>query len=87
MNRRNALHMRSTQTRNINNEITISASLKDNNATVIFHDNGKGLDKSVDLKTSLGFGLILVNALTKQIGGRVKIERNEGTKFIIEFVP
>ncbi|MBC7473315.1 MAG: PAS domain S-box protein [Candidatus Sericytochromatia bacterium] len=72
---------------NINNEITISASLKDNNATLIFHDNGKGLDESVDLKTSLGFGLILVDALTKQIGGQIKIERYKGTKFIIEFIP
>ncbi len=72
---------------NINNEITISTSLNDNNATVIFHDNGKGLDESVDLKTSLGFGLVLVDALTKQIGGQIKIERYKGTKFIIEFIP
>ncbi len=66
-------------------EINISAELKDNHAVIIIHDNGKGIPESINFESSTGFGLNLVGMLSSQIGGKVRIERGEGTKFIIEF--
>jgi PAS domain S-box-containing protein len=53
--------------------------------TVIIEDNGIGLPESIDTNNTTGFGLKLVGMLTQQIGGTIKIERNNGTKFILEF--
>jgi len=65
--------------------ITLTASMKDGHATVTVHDNGRGIPESINTKSSAGFGLNLVGMLMDQIGGSVKVERNGGTKFIIEF--
>ncbi len=48
-------------------------------------DNGIGIPESVDVENSTGFGFKLVSMLAKQIGGSIKVERNNGTKFILEF--
>lgn len=48
-------------------------------------DDGVGIPESVSLESSSGFGLNLVTMLTGQIGGSVRIERGNGTKFILEF--
>ena len=65
--------------------ITISASLKDHNASLIIQDNGNGIPKSVDFKDSNGFGLMLVDMMTKQLRGSIRIERENGTRIILEF--
>ncbi len=65
--------------------ITVSAEKKDNHVTIIIADNGTGIPDSIDLENSSGFGLQLVQMLTEQIDGVVKIERDKGTKFILEF--
>ncbi|MBK7258013.1 MAG: PAS domain S-box protein [Ignavibacteriae bacterium] len=65
--------------------ISIAASLKDHRATLVVQDDGIGLPAGLDLKTSTGFGLRLVDMLTEQMGGSMKIERNKGTRFILEF--
>ncbi len=65
--------------------ITISASMKDNRAIVVIQDNGIGIPESVSFEKSKGFGLDLVSMLTEQIGGSIRIERGEGTKFLLEF--
>ena len=65
--------------------ISIAASLKDHRATLVVQDDGIGLPAGLDLKTSTGFGLRLVDMLTEQMGGSMKIERNNGTSFILEF--
>jgi len=65
--------------------ISISASLLDSRASVIIKDNGIGIPESVDIDNSAGFGLQLVSMLIQQIRGTIQIERNNGTKFTIEF--
>jgi len=65
--------------------ISISASLLDSRASVIIKDNGIGIPASVDIDNSAGFGLQLVSMLIQQIRGTIQIDRNNGTKFTIEF--
>jgi two-component sensor histidine kinase len=63
--------------------LKISAVKENNHVTFIFEDNGVGMPE-ID-ETHKGFGLTLIGLLVEQIGGSYKIERNNGTKFIIEF--
>ncbi len=65
--------------------IKTSASVKDNRAVLIIKDNGIGIPESVTFENSTGFGMQLVGMLTEQIGGSIRIERGDGTKFVIEF--
>ncbi len=65
--------------------IGISASAKNGRITCVIEDNGKGLPESINLDSPHGFGLQLVDMLVKQIDGDIRIERSEGTRFIIEF--
>lgn len=65
--------------------IYVSASKKENLVTFILQDNGVGLPESVDFNNSSGFGMQLVALLTEQIEGTIKIERTNGTKFILQF--
>ena len=65
--------------------IKVSASVKDNMAVVCVQDNGVGMPDAIDFKNSTGFGLELVNMLVTQIGGSIRIERGEGTRFVLEF--
>jgi PAS domain S-box-containing protein len=65
--------------------ISVSASLNGSTARVIIQDDGNGMPEAVDFQNSTGFGLMLVGALTEQIGGSIRIERGKGTKIILEF--
>ena len=65
--------------------ITLSASMKDNHVKILIQDDGVGIPDSVSFETHTGFGLELVRMLIDQIEGNIKIERGEGTKFILEF--
>ncbi|HNX25517.1 MAG TPA: PAS domain S-box protein [Spirochaetota bacterium] len=65
--------------------IIFSASLKGTAVSFIIQDNGNGIPESIDFKNSNGFGLMLVEMLIRQIGGKITIERIAGTKFILEF--
>jgi len=68
-----------------NGLIKITAKILDNCMTVTIADNGIGIPESINIATSSGFGLQLVDMMTKQLRGTIKIERNNGTKFILEF--
>ncbi len=68
-----------------NGIIKLTASLTDNRASVIIMDNGLGMPESIDIYNSKGFGLQLVGMLIQQIKGSINIERDNGTKFTIEF--
>jgi len=72
-----------------NNSGTIWVSASHIRGVVSLHirDNGAGIPDSIDFKKSTGFGLDLVAMLTEQIGGSIRIERGNGTGFLIEFVP
>jgi len=65
--------------------IKIKASKEGRMVSIVYNDNGNGLPENVSCETSSGFGLQLVGMLVKQIRGCIRIERNGGTKFIIEF--
>jgi PAS domain S-box-containing protein len=65
--------------------LSISALKKGSRVTITVGDNGCGIPVSVDINTSSGFGISLVGLLVQQIGGTATIERNGGTRFIIEF--
>ena len=52
---------------------------------ILFEDDGGGIPENVTFDASSGFGLQLVSMLVRQIKGGVKMERVNGTRFIIEF--
>jgi PAS domain S-box-containing protein len=52
---------------------------------LIVHDNGVGLPAQFDFENNTSLGLNLVKLLSKQIEGRVKYTRDNGTKFKIAF--
>ncbi|MBA4417371.1 MAG: hypothetical protein C0392_05620 [Syntrophus sp. (in: bacteria)] len=68
-----------------NGVIAISFSLEDNHATLIIQDNGIGIPETIDIEISGGFGMQLVGMLTKQLEGIARIERHNGSTFILEF--
>jgi two-component sensor histidine kinase len=65
--------------------ITVLAEKKGNHVEFIIADNGIGIPDSMDIENPGGFGLQLVCMLMEQIDGVVKIERDHGAKFILEF--
>ncbi len=68
-----------------NGRITIKASIIGNLITLEYQDNGVGIPESVTFENSTGFGMQLVKILVEQIDGNIRIERGNGTKFVIEF--
>jgi PAS domain S-box-containing protein len=65
--------------------IRVSASRIGSVATIVIEDNGAGLPESVGIEDSSSFGLMLIGALTQQLGGSIRVERGEGTKYLLEF--
>lgn len=66
-------------------EIYISVSMEGEVVSVEIADNGNGLPESVDFSNSTGFGLVLVDSLSKQLNAAIRIERRNGTRIILEF--
>jgi PAS domain S-box len=65
--------------------ITVAAACEDGHVRITIEDNGIGIPESSDLKDSTGFGLMLIENLTKQMNGTIRIERKTGTRFCLEF--
>lgn len=65
--------------------IRIKTALQNGHVTLEIQDDGIGIPESVDLNNSTGFGLQLVGLLTQQLKGSVKILREQGTRFVLEF--
>lgn len=65
--------------------IGVAFSFRDGHATLDIYDDGVGIPEDFDIKTSTGFGMQLVDMLTEQLGGTLRVERRQGTRFIIEF--
>lgn len=57
----------------------------DNTVNVVIQDNGRTMPETIDFEHSTGFGLSLINLLTKQIKGSIVIERENGTKIKLKF--
>lgn len=64
--------------------ITIAATRGESSVTIVVEDDGVGMPPSVDFEHSTGFGLQLVQALTRQLDGAIRIERDKGTRFVLE---
>jgi len=64
--------------------ITVKASREGDRIILEVRDNGVGMPEPVNYKNITGFGLMLVEMLTEQIGGTLRIERDNGTGIIIE---
>jgi len=60
-----------------------SDSLKQ--STLIVRDTGIGLPQAVDFRDTRSLGLQLVNLLTQQLHGTIRLDRHEGTTFTITF--
>ena len=67
-------------------KITITLKkTKDENLNLTVHDNGIGLPEGIDIADTKTLGLQLVNILTIQLEGILKIQKKEGTLFTIRF--
>jgi PAS domain S-box-containing protein len=66
-------------------EIEVSATLAGNRVSLLIRDDGIGIPATVDVEHSTGFGLLLVRELARQIGGTIRIDRENGTRVLVEF--
>jgi two-component sensor histidine kinase len=70
----------------VGGEITIQLSTKDNLYELIVSDDGIGIPEDLNFSsTEITLGIRLVKSLVNQLDGTIKIDRNHGTKFIIQF--
>ena len=66
-------------------EISIGFEVRDRVATLSYADNGCGIDESITPDSPDSFGLQIIRLLSKQLGGKVSIEKRDGARFIITF--
>jgi PAS domain S-box-containing protein len=66
-------------------EISISLDVDDDQATLVYGDNGRGIPEHIDFLKSDTLGLQIVNMLALQLKGSVKLDRNDWTRFTIRF--
>jgi PAS domain S-box-containing protein len=65
--------------------ITINAKYENENYYLIIGDNGVGLPDNIKIEELQALGLRIVYNLVRQLRGELKVENNDGTKFIIIF--
>ena len=65
--------------------ISLSASKSDHLITLVYEDDGIGIPENVAAGNTRGFGMQLVSMLVQQINGSLRIERQGGTRFTLEF--
>ena len=66
-------------------EIKISLHKKGYIYKLVISDNGIGLPEDIDFDDIKTMGLTLVNSLVQQLNGTLKVNRKDGTEYIIEF--
>ncbi len=52
---------------------------------LVYEDDGIGIPETITFENPTGFGMHLIKALVEQIHGSISIERDAGTRFLIEF--
>ncbi len=67
-------------------EITLNNN-GDNNYTLTVADDGVGIPEKVDAEQSDSLGMTLIYSLAKQVNGIALLEKENGTKFTIQFKP
>ena len=65
--------------------ISVALSKRGREVVLCVEDDGSDLPETFDAEASCGFGLRLVSMLTRQLGGTFTMERDRGTKCIVEF--
>ena len=66
--------------------ITIRLTVLDNHEILIaVADNGRGLPDDFNIQQSNTFGMILIQGLTRDLGGRCEIVSNNGTRVDVKF--
>jgi PAS domain S-box-containing protein len=65
--------------------IYVSARLSDNRVTAIVQDNGLRIPEESEIEKPSGLGLMLVRELTLQLEGAIRVERENGTRVVLEF--
>jgi two-component sensor histidine kinase len=65
--------------------ITVCTAKNGERVRVTVNDDGVGIPESIDIGSSTGFGLQLVQMLAEQLEGTIRIERGNGTKYVLEF--
>jgi PAS domain S-box-containing protein len=65
--------------------IQVSAGKTGNRVCITLGDNGAGLPPEGSYEKSGGLGLVLIKVLVEQIGGTVRTESSNGTRYILEF--
>ncbi len=66
-------------------EINILLSQDEDMLKLIVSDDGIGFPENIDFQNTQSLGLQLVNTLVNQLGGEIKLEKDNGTKFILNF--
>jgi PAS domain S-box-containing protein len=66
-------------------EIRIDCHSNSAEHTLVFSDNGVGFPENIDFHKTETLGLDLVKSLTRQLGGTIELNRNNGTEFTITF--
>jgi two-component system, sensor histidine kinase PdtaS len=67
------------------NRININLKKRNGNVEFIVKDNGIGLPRNFNEKTTKSLGMQLVRDLVKQINGKIKIDSRKGTNIKINF--
>ncbi len=65
--------------------VSVSITVNDGHVCTTVQDDGVGMPPSITFENSTGFGLQLVWMLTQQLHGEIRIERDNGTKVVLEF--
>lgn len=68
-----------------NGLIHVSLKKSGRHITLTVQDNGVGFPEGFDLKKKSGYGLMLVQLLSKQLGGTLKTENRNGAKSVLTF--
>ena len=66
-------------------QVQVSATRTDGRVSVVIQDDGNGMPESVSFENSTGFGFQLVQALVLQLEGTICMERDKGTRFVVDF--
>ena len=65
--------------------IIVSLKEIDSSLQLIVSDNGQGIPEDLDFRNTESLGLQLINTLADELEGKLELQNNQGTKFILIF--
>jgi two-component system, sensor histidine kinase PdtaS len=68
----------------IKGEVNVLLSQDGDMLKLVVSDNGIGFPENIDFQNTESLGLQLVNTLVNQLMGKIKLENDNGTKFILD---